>query len=210
MNVILQCLRYLPPLMQFYCKGTYLRQIYRKPPVLTNEMAHLVRTLWSNNYAVIVPSEFYNQFISYWPLFGKGRHEDCMEFFTLLFNFLHDDHSYEVEQSNSFTDRQKAWVLSHGSKESFFVNNFYHQIKVDQRCRNCVYKNLKFEIENVFYVTIPENRSFTLEEVLANYMNSNEEYLCKRCQLPLSTTKSICHHPTILVISLKRSVTCNF
>lgn len=203
MNTIIQCLRHVPEIIEFYCNGDYTKHVHRSPPIISNEVAHLIRTLWGNSYSVIKPSEFYKKFTSLSPVYKAGYHEDCMEFFLQLYNYLSDDCASDVISKNFWSETQMAWYKQHGGKKSFYINIFYHQIRIQYSCKSCKTSNLKFDIENIFYLSVPE-KSFKLEHSMQSYINSKERLICKKCRRLKEVNKTISFYPTVLIIALKR------
>ncbi|KAK4871725.1 hypothetical protein RN001_015849 [Aquatica leii] len=205
LNTIIQCLRHIPEIIEFYCNSDYTKEIVRQPPVISKEMGNLIRALWSNNFCVIKPSEFYNKLTILTPSYKDGQHEDCMEFFIQLFTFLSEDCAFEITAKNCWSETELAWYKQHVGKLSYFIETFYYQIKIVQSCPQCCTRNLKYEIENVFYLTIP-NYNFYLKDCMAAYLHDTERFVCKKCKKVKTVQKSICRYPQVLVIALKRHV----
>ncbi|KAF5276674.1 hypothetical protein FQA39_LY06478 [Lamprigera yunnana] len=202
MNTIIQCLRHIPQVIDFYCIQNY-KEIIHEDALISQEFGDLVQSLWNTNFSTIKPIEFYDKFGNLLPMFKEGRHEDCLEFFTYLFNFLSDDCARESLSKNYWSEKELAWYKQHYGKLSYFKETFYYQIKILQKCIKCKQQNLKYEIENVLYLDIP-NTTFHLQESIDKFMESNEKYICKTCTIPKGVIKNFCHFPEVLVINLKR------
>ncbi|KAF5306762.1 hypothetical protein FQR65_LT18515 [Abscondita terminalis] len=203
LNTIMQCLRHIPEIYEFYFTKKSGGD-FRQPCAILAETGNLVCALWSDRSSVIRPTEFYNKLTILAPTYKEGHHEDCMEFFIQLFTFLSEDCAYEVNARNSCSDADRAWHTQHFGKQSYFIETFYYQIRLVQNCA-CGFRNTKYEIENVFYLTIP-NHNFSLEDCMKTYLRDVERFICKKCRNIKSVNKSICRYPSVLVIALKRHI----
>lgn len=207
MNTILQCLRHLPDIIDFFCSGRYQTQITRKPTTILYELALVVRSLWSNLRGPFRPTDFYKAVCMLNSTYGRGNHEDCMEFFMFLFNQMSDDCATDMEVRGIMSPLQKAWFDQHQGKRSFFIDRFYHQLRITQICGKCRKRTVKYEAENTLMLSLP-TQDFALEELVDNYLRpyTIPDYVCSHCNGKVLCRKKFCIQPQILVIVLKRYV----
>lgn len=205
MSTILQCLRHLPDIIDFFCSGRYQTQVTRKPTMIIYDMALVVRSLWSNLKGPFRPTEFYKSVCMLNSTYARGNHEDCMEFFMFLFNQMSDDCATDMDIKGIMSPLQKSWHDQHQGKRSFFIDRFYHQLRITQICGSCHKKTVKYEAENTLMLSLP-TKDFTLELLVENYLRpyTIPDYVCSRCKGKVVCRKRFCIQPEILVIVLKR------
>lgn len=205
MNTLLQCLRNIPDVKTFFCKGIYAKYIIRHPAAIIHETAAVVRKLSTKSSRPFDPHEFYEKIGQLEPVYKLGNHEDCMEFFLFLLNQLSEDCRYDVPLPPVLTPRQRAWYNQFQGKNSIFIDRFYHQIRITQHCLECGQSTYKFEIESTFMLPIPEH-DFTLDMLLDEYMKDYviSDYCCSKCKKPVNNEKELIYEPKIMVIVLKR------
>lgn len=208
MNALIQCIRHVPELMHLFCSGNYARHVVRKPDVIIRELAVLVRQLWTTTQKSIKPDEFYSAICKVNATYRRGNHEDCMEFFLFLFGQLSDDCATELEASNILTPVQLAWVEQLQGKTSYFIEQFYHQVKVLYLCLRCGKKTLKFETENTVMLCLSDDgqEAYDLDDLINDYLKyeTHSHLMCSRCKIPVSCTRTISLQPKILGVILKR------
>lgn len=204
-NTVIQCMRNVPSLTTLFCAGDFQKQVRRKPEAIIIETAYLFRFLWSDLHKVYNPSKFYEKVCSLEPNYRMGNHEDCMEFFLFLLNQLSEDCAYDIPKRDAMPPMEEAWFNQLGGKMSIFVQKFYHQLRVLQRCTICDTKSYKFEMESTFMLPVPEG-DFKLQSLMEDYLKDDyiDDYLCAQCKKPVLNSKKITYSPKILVIVLKR------
>lgn len=139
------------------------------------------------------------------PGYGNGQHECVYLFFLVLLHHLHTDSSYDIPEFERATPIVTAWSVQFKNKLSFFLINFYYQIKETQYCPKCRNKAVRFQIEPALMVSVPENNDFTLEEIITYYLE-NDSSMCTTCNVKCSISKTFTHNSPIMTIVLKRYV----
>lgn len=205
MNTVIQCMKSIPVIKSLFCMGYYSTEYIRHPAAIIHQTADLIRKLWSQNEGIVVPQDFFDQVGALDAMYKKGGHEDCMEFFVFLLNHLLEDCSYERKQQQVMIPKDEAWYNQFEGRNSIFIDYFYHQIRIFQKCRLCNKTTVKFEIENTFMLAVPK-RDFHLDNLMKEYMRpfSADGFLCSNCNKPVINEKKICREPKIMVIVLKR------
>lgn len=207
MNTIIQCLRHIPDFIELFCSGTYATIITRQPDVIIRDFAFLVRQLWMFNGPSVIPDDFYKSVCAINMTYKAGNHEDCMEFFVMLFTQLSEDCASDITL-NIFTPLQRSWFDALRGRSSYFATLFYHQLKVVQVCNDCKVKTIRYDVENTFMLSLPVEQSFTLDSLMMEYMKPDiiEDYVCSHCHVPVMNYKQFAVRPKVVVIVLKRCV----
>ncbi|KAH1009843.1 hypothetical protein HUJ04_002148 [Dendroctonus ponderosae] len=212
MNTILQCLKCIPVIRSFV-HSNYTKFITRRPVQVINEFASVIRVLCEGtetNKKVYKPSAFYDTICKLDSLYKKGNHEDCMEFFLFLFNYLNDDCSYDITKKSVMIEREKAWYSQLQGRTSLWVDLFYHQFKCTKICQTCHNKADSYETDNTLMLPVPYRpglKSVKLGNLIDEYLEDNQilDYKCSKCQnLGVINKKQVVVAPEILVLVLKR------
>lgn len=212
MNTVLQCLKCIPVIASLV-HSNYEKYITRGPPLIINEFANVIKTLCQGteyDKKVHRPTIFYDVVCRLDPVYKKGRHEDCMEFFLFLFNHLSDDCSTDIKKNTVMIERGKAWYNHLQGRTSFWVDLFYYQFKCTKICQVCNLKADSYETDNTLMLPVPYRPSLKivhLKELIDEYLEDNQilDYKCSRCQhMRVINKKSVVIEPEILVIVLKR------
>lgn len=142
-NALVQCLRHIPSVIIFVCKGFYQQFLGNKKTSILQELSELIFSLWCNLEKSVYPGKFYDKVREIDPLYAAGTHEDILQFFFAIFEALHEDCSIQIKDDNA-APATRAWNKQLNWTKSFFSDQFYHQLKV------CFTKNL-FNLFNFFF-----------------------------------------------------------
>ncbi|XP_050310918.1 uncharacterized protein LOC126746630 [Anthonomus grandis grandis] len=212
MNTILQCLKCIP-IIRMIVHSYYDKYVTRRPPLIINEFVSVIQNLCQgteNDKKVFKPSAFYDVVCRLDPVYKKGNHEDCMEFFLFLFNHLNDDCGTDIKKKSVMIEREKAWYSQLQGRTSFWVDLFYHQFRNTKICQMCRAKADSYETDNTLMLPVPYRpglRSVNLRDLINEYLEDNQilDYKCSKCQnLGVINTKEVVVAPEILVLVLKR------
>ncbi|KAL1498103.1 hypothetical protein ABEB36_008957 [Hypothenemus hampei] len=212
MNTILQCLKCIPVIRNLVCPN-YAKRITRQPSQIFDEFSAVIRVLCEGTETdkkIYKPSAFYDVVCRLNPIYKKGNHEDCMEFFLFLFNYINDDCSFDIKTSGVKLEREKAWYSHLQGRTSVWVDLFYHQFKSTKICQTCHSKADSYEIDNTLMLPVPFRpglRMVHLKDLIDEYLEDNQilDYKCSKCQnLGVINKKTVVVAPEILVIVLKR------
>nr|XP_022915107.1 ubiquitin carboxyl-terminal hydrolase 8-like [Onthophagus taurus] len=207
MNSIIQCLRHIPYLRYYCISGEYRNEITTKHPKLILEFSDLIKQMWMGHSSAVRPTTFYNAITRLYPDFRRGNHEDANEFFMIVFSYLSDDVARDIPEMARYlpADRTSFYRLTQ-QKESFFINNFYHQIRMDTECQKCLKREMRFETENVLILDMPLRGNTSLEKLVHVFMTTCDvnTLFCNDCEKPSAFDRKVTYLPRILTILLKR------
>ncbi|KAF7269815.1 hypothetical protein GWI33_017157 [Rhynchophorus ferrugineus] len=212
MNTVLQCLKCIP-IIRNILHSNFAHYITRRPPQVINEFAVVIRALSDGteyDKKIFRPNSFYDKICKLDPIYKKGHHEDCMEFFLFLFNHLNDDCACDLKKKSIMIEREKSWYGHLQGRTSFWVDLFYHQFQCTKVCQVCDLKADSYETDNTLMLSVPYRpglRSVNLKQLIDEYMEDNQilDYKCSRChQMKVTNRRSVVVEPEILVIVLKR------
>uniref|UniRef100_A0A1E1X4N7 ubiquitinyl hydrolase 1 n=1 Tax=Amblyomma aureolatum TaxID=187763 RepID=A0A1E1X4N7_9ACAR len=96
MNAGLQCL-----LSHGNLVAHLLREEEGRRPLLTQQLAQLLRQAWSGRHTCLRPAPFREALVRACPQFGDCRQHDCQEFLTLLLDTLHEQTNQASRHSDS-------------------------------------------------------------------------------------------------------------
>lgn len=206
MNSIIQCFRHLPSIKNFFLSGRFQKEITSPHPVLIYETADLVRRLWTSNSKSISPMEFYKKITALNPIFRRGNHEDANEFFMLVFDHIFADTASPMPQDRYAEAKYQTLYDRIQYKNSFFVREFYHQIRTDCICGGCSKKCLKYDIENVLMMGVPAKGNCSIEELYDEFMHTCDisDYYCRNCEMKGKIFREFSYQPKIISFLLKR------
>ncbi|XP_030761435.1 ubiquitin carboxyl-terminal hydrolase 8-like [Sitophilus oryzae] len=211
MNTVLQCLKCIP-IIRSILLANFVNHVTRRPPEIILEFASVVRALCEGteyDKKVYRPTSFYDVVCKLDPVYKKGNHEDCMEFFLFLLNHLNDDCAQDIT-TKVMSEREKSWYSHLQGRTSFWVDLFYHQFQCTKICQVCHLQAVSYETDNTLMLSVPYRatlRMVHLKELIHEYMEDNQilDYKCSRCQnMKVINRKNIIVEPEILVIVLKR------
>ncbi|KAI8902828.1 hypothetical protein BC833DRAFT_520566 [Globomyces pollinis-pini] len=235
MNSIVQCLSATIPLSRYFLGGSFKRHIAFNNPLgskgsVANQYASLIKSMWSCEESVFVPSEFKVCMGSRHGSFAGSEQQDSQEFLAFLLDQLHEDLNVakrpfppngpelDSEDYSEYDFMTIEWQRYKARNWSIIVDMFQGTLKSMLKCMTCGKTSTTYN--SFMYLTLPipaRNRSgtkngpVTLQECLEIFlegeiMDGDDAWHCPRCKKPRKTSKilSIVKFPTILLIHLKR------
>lgn len=203
MNALLQCLRACPQLRAIFESGLYKRYMVEYPQLL-EVVANLFQKMQTCGVAAITPTELYNQVKKLRPMYAKGNHEDCMEFFVFVLNALIEDTSIYLSEKERRAIHN-TWYGRQESMRSIFQDLFFYQLRTDRFCHTCKTNTAHVETESALMLGVPHHPS-DLRDLLCQYTASFSlcDFVCNTCKRPLEHKRKFLRMPSILVVVLKR------
>ncbi|XP_060805897.1 ubiquitin carboxyl-terminal hydrolase 8-like isoform X2 [Amyelois transitella] len=215
MNSIIQCLNNTSILVTYFCSGQYLEHVNRSHStrgVIAEEMAAVVRALWSGQYRFIAIKDLRNEVGKHQRAFRGCEQQDSHEFLTILMDWLHLDLQFTINappNKDSLPASEKAWYEYTKSKESLILQLFYGQIKSTVRCTTCGKQSVTYESFSNLSLELPANANrCSLSDCLKLYLNGETipGWNCPNCKEKRDAVKKldISRLPPVLVIHFKR------
>ncbi|XP_053615407.1 ubiquitin carboxyl-terminal hydrolase 8 isoform X2 [Plodia interpunctella] len=215
MNSIIQCLNNTSILVTYFCSGQYLEHVNRSHSTrgaIAEEMAAVVRALWSGQYRFIAIKDLRNEVGKHQRAFRGCEQQDSHEFLTILMDWLHLDLQFTLNvppNKDSLPASEKAWLEYTKSKESLILQLFYGQIKSTVRCTTCGKQSVTYESFSNLSLELPANANrCSLSDCLKLYLNGETipGWNCPNCKEKRDAVKKldISRLPPVLVIHFKR------
>ncbi|KAI8910157.1 hypothetical protein EDD86DRAFT_265606 [Gorgonomyces haynaldii] len=237
MNSTLQCLSATVPLARYFLDGSYRRHLSRQNPLgsqgkIAESYASLIRSMWSENEQVVIPSSFKQVVGEFHPSFAGNEQQDSQEFLAFLLDALHEDMNLSRRTNRQFPKEQELDsesipedILMKKELEQYRMRNwsiivdmFQGSLKSVLKCLTCGKTSTTF---NMFmYLTLPipstnksgmKNGPVYIDECLNKYfeeeiLDGDDQWHCPRCKTPRRATKrlTIARLPLVLLIHLKR------
>lgn len=215
MNSIIQCLNNTAILVTYFCTGQYLEHInrsYSTRGAIAEELAAVVRALWSGQYRFIAARDLRNEVGKHQRSFRGCEQQDSHEFLTILMDWLHLDLQFAINlppHKDSLPPSEKAWHEYTKSKESLILRLFYGQIKSTVKCTVCGKQSVTYESFSNLSLELPANANrCTLSDCLRLYLNGETipGWNCPSCKEKRDAVKKldISRLPPVLVVHFKR------
>ena len=229
MNSIIQCLANTPVLVEYFVRRqSHWRDINRNSKFgsrgeLVEELAELMRVMWSEQYKSVSPKDFKITVSNHMPIFGGCEQQDSHEFLTMLLEKLHLDLNQlkdPIPPAITLPDNmethiaiRKFWENHTQRNNSVFSRNFEGLLLSTLTCRVCHTKSDSFEVFTCLSLPIPSGSRCTLMDCLKLFtepeaLSGEASWECTTCKVKREATKHIqlCRLPNILVVHLKRLV----
>ncbi|KAF4529161.1 hypothetical protein B566_EDAN017684 [Ephemera danica] len=192
MNSIVQCISNTMPLNQYFCEGTYRDDVCagtRTRGQIVEELAAVVRALWTGDYRAIACRDFKRRNIK--PPPSPASHEQ------------------EKQNQNLEIAAAQAWSNFKHCNESHIQRLFYGQQSSTVRCQKCFYESVTFEPFSSLTLVLPGDvDKCSLADCLDMYLAPElvSEWKCPKCKNARPATKKfdIWRLPPTLVIHFKR------
>lgn len=206
MNSVIQCYRYLPSIKNYFLSGRYQKEITTDNPSMIRELANLVCSMWTTNMKSLCPTELYKRSVTLHPSFKRGNHEDANEFFIFVYDHIFEDTAIAVPRDKYAEVKFQTMYDRIQYKNSFFVQEFYHQIRTDCICGGCSKKCLKYDIENVIMLAVPNNEDCSIEDMFDEFMHTCDisDYYCRNCDRKGDIFREFSYQPKVVSFLLKR------
>lgn len=163
MNSIIQCLNNTAILVTYFCNGQYLEHLNRSHGTrgaIAEELAAVVRALWSGQYRFIAARDLRNEVGKHQRAFRGCEQQDSHEFLTILMDWLHLDLQFTINvppHKDSLPPSERAWHEYTKSKESLILRLFYGQIKSTVKCTVCGKQSVTYESFSNLSLELPAN-----------------------------------------------------
>lgn len=214
MNSIIQCLNNTTILVTYFSSGQYLEHVNRgnnTRGAIAEELATVVRALWSGQYRFIAPEDFRREVGKHQRAFRGAEQQDSHEFLTILMDWLHDDLQFPIQppHKESLAPPERAWLEYTQARESLVLRLFYGQMVSSVICTVCGEQSRTYESFSNLSLELPANANrCTLTDCLKLYLNGETipGWNCPSCKEKRVAIKKldISRLPPILVIHFKR------
>ena len=226
MSAIIQCLSNTKELYTYFVlKQKHESEInqfskFGSRGELTEELAEVLKALWSGQYKSIAPRDLKNAVSCHMPSFMGCEQQDSHEFLTMLLEKLH----YDLNQANEVAPVQltpdlpihvaipKFWNNHLQRNDSLVSKTFEGLLLSTLICRHCLYESHTYETFTCLSLPIPSEQKCSLQDCLREEFTKTEKlettWDCDRCKAKRMADRRIqlCKLPAILVIHLKRFV----
>jgi len=174
-NAAMQCLGYMPLIRSYLISGQYKTNgdLNRHNPLGTSgrvleELAELLRILWSGKYSARAPVRFKTQLGKARSQFSGTDQQDAQELLNAVFDALHED-SNRVLKKPIVPPLEDSWVKNTGlprvgleawrrflrRNRSFIANIAMGQVLNRVTCPNCNYCSRNFDPFNMLSIPFP-------------------------------------------------------
>ncbi|KAJ1658810.1 hypothetical protein IWQ61_002012 [Dispira simplex] len=169
MNSALQCLSNTQELTHYFVSGVYKAELNQTNPLgMKGELAiaygHLMRKIWSGQYATLAPRDFKYTIGRFAPQFSGYQQHDAPEFLAFLLDGLHEDLNRIVQKpyrempewEEHHTDEyiaNESWDMHIARNDSVFVDLFQGQYRSTLVCPGCHKVSVTFD--PFMYLTLP-------------------------------------------------------
>ena len=201
----------------FFSSTGYSPENY-KQPLMTIEMARMVKAMLSGRFRSLVPKGI-KQVVGYRkPEFANSRQHDAQEFLAQLLDGLHEEMNCG---ENSITKRtvdneeeapkneNEAWKQYLTFERSLIVDLFHFQLKVTLTCLECKKQTHKYEAFCYLTLPVPEGKGrLTTQDCLGSFFYPEfiDGYRCSNCKKPRNVSRKfdVVRAPSLLIIHLNR------
>ena len=231
LNASIQCLSNTAPLVDYFLKRNWQKDINRLNPLgKSGEVAQcfgdLIRQMWARTTGntVISPDNFRRVLGQYQPQFCGYEQHDAQELLAFLLDGLHEDlnrvklkpYVEDVESDGTRSDSEIAalsWTGYLLRNRSVIVDLSQGQLRSTLRCLTCDTRSIKFD--TFMYLSLPivksKKKSVTIRSCIrefckAEVLTGDCQWQCPKCNGFRDAEKklSLWTLPPILIIHLKR------
>lgn len=234
MNSVIQCLAYLPMLVDYFQSEFYnhlnFNSQHGSKGHLAVEFGALIERLTAHKHRYIEPKSFREAIVKYGnEQFRGNEQQDSHEFMMMLFDKLHHDlnrHAKVKLTQNGFAPPQgnkndndinippetlgyDFWKGHLELNNSIITELFEGIFMSTLTCTYCRGKSNTFEVFNCLSLPIPSESRCHIRDCLSHFSNPERieaAWECPRCKEKREADKKIviCKLPKILIIHLKR------
>ncbi|XP_056673493.1 ubiquitin carboxyl-terminal hydrolase 43 isoform X2 [Monodelphis domestica] len=193
MNAVVQCLSNTDLLAEFLALGHY--QAWPGRAEVTEQLAGLVRSLWTQDYTPHLSVEFKNTVSKYGSQFQGNSQHDALEFLLWLLDRVHED----LDSSSSGQTSEKpqpepsknlVQTLSSNQpsqRQSFVQNHFQAQYRSSLTCPHCQKQSNTFDPFLCVSLPIPSCQTRSLNVTLV-FQSKSQMFLRIGLAVPLFST----------------------
>uniref|UniRef100_A0A8C3SN25 ubiquitinyl hydrolase 1 n=1 Tax=Chelydra serpentina TaxID=8475 RepID=A0A8C3SN25_CHESE len=188
MNAVVQCLSNTDLLAEFLGLERYRAR--GLPGEVTQQLAALVRALWTLDYTPQLSVEFKNIVAKYGAQFRGNSQHDALEFLLWLLDRMHEDLGSSSPSQKART-AGKVSVLSPPSqtslRQSFVQNHFQAQYRSSLTCPHCLKQSNTFDPFLCVSLPIPLRQTRPLNVTLV-FQSKSQRFLRIGLAVPLFST----------------------
>ena len=222
-NAIIQCLSNTKEFYDYFVRHeAYIKDLYsrNRNGDLTEDLAVVLRSLWSGVYKSIIPQDFKQTVGAHMPTFIGCEQQDSHEFLTMLLDKLHDElNRGEKSTPIQLPDDVQSHILipkywtDHRRRNDSFISVLFEGLQLSTlTCSYCLHNS--YTCETFTCLSLPirsETRCSLLDCLREEFMKTEKletAWQCDKCKEKRDAVRRIqlCHLPRILILHLKRSV----
>ncbi|XP_036622486.1 ubiquitin carboxyl-terminal hydrolase 43 [Trichosurus vulpecula] len=193
MNAVVQCLSNTDLLAEFLALGHYRARPGRAE--VTEQLAGLVRALWTRDYTPHLSVEFKNTVSKYGSQFQGNSQHDALEFLLWLLDRVHEDldgspPGQTSEKPQTEPGQNLVQPLSSGQlspRQSFVQNHFQAQYRSSLTCPHCQKQSNTFDPFLCVSLPIPSCQTRSLNVTLV-FQSKSQRFLRIGLAVPLFST----------------------
>ncbi|XP_051851660.1 ubiquitin carboxyl-terminal hydrolase 43 [Antechinus flavipes] len=193
MNAVVQCLSNTDLLAEFLALGHY--RAWPGRAEVTEQLAGLVRALWTRDYTPHLSVEFKNTVSKYGSQFQGNSQHDALEFLLWLLDRVHEDLNISSpgqtsEKSQPGPSKNLVQTLSSdwpSQRQSFVQNHFQAQYRSSLTCPHCQKQSNTFDPFLCVSLPIPSCQTRSLNVTLV-FQSKNQRFLRIGLAVPLFST----------------------
>ncbi|XP_072497158.1 ubiquitin carboxyl-terminal hydrolase 43 isoform X1 [Notamacropus eugenii] len=193
MNAVVQCLSNTDLLAEFLALGHYRARPGRAE--VTEQLAGLVRALWTRDYTPDLSVEFKNTVSKYGSQFQGNSQHDALEFLLWLLDRVHEDldssspgqtsEKPQPEPSRTLVQNLSSGQLS--PRQSFVQSHFQAQYRSSLTCPHCQKQSNTFDPFLCVSLPIPACQTRSLNVTLV-FQSKSQRFLRIGLAVPLFST----------------------
>ncbi|KAL7546415.1 hypothetical protein ACHAWF_009751 [Thalassiosira exigua] len=229
MNSILQCMNHIKPIVEYFLKGEYLREINGNNPLgsggwVAMAYASFLNEIYSGEYSILAPRLMKQIVGLFAPQFNNNDQHDSQEFYQYLMGGLHEDLNRvkdkpHVEHTDALGMQDSVAAMESWRKyllrnDSVFVDFTHGLHRSHINCPSCGKESVKFDVYSSLYLPLvpPGNRpSISLKDCLDQFaageqLDEHNAWYCSNCKKDVCALKQIdlWNTPDIIVLNLNR------
>uniref|UniRef100_A0A8C3IXB8 ubiquitinyl hydrolase 1 n=1 Tax=Chrysemys picta bellii TaxID=8478 RepID=A0A8C3IXB8_CHRPI len=179
MNAVVQCLSNTDLLAEFLGLEQYRAR--GVPGEVTQQLAALVRALWTLDYTPQLSVEFKNIVAKYGAQFRGNSQHDALEFLLWLLDRMHEDLGSSCGSGSAQPAAQPP------SRQSFVQNHFQAQYRSSLTCPHCLKQSNTFDPFLCVSLPIPLRQTRPLNVTLV-FQSKSQRFLRIGLAVPLFST----------------------
>ncbi|XP_039703278.1 ubiquitin carboxyl-terminal hydrolase 43 isoform X1 [Pteropus medius] len=194
MNAVVQCLSNTDLLAEFLALGRYRAAPGRAE--VTEQLAALVRALWTREYTPQLSAEFKNAVSKYGSQFRGNSQHDALEFLLWLLDRVHEDLEGSTrapgsEKLQPETSKTSENLLSPSAQlslgQSFVQSHFQAQYRSSLTCPHCLKQSNTFDPFLCVSLPIPLRQTRFLSITLV-FPSKSQQFLRVGLAVPILST----------------------
>ena len=212
MNSGLQCLVHIPPVINYFQSGQYLKEINDQNPLgmkgeLAKSFGELVKAMWSGEYAYLAPRDYKQTVGKFAPTFSGYAQQDSQEHISFLLDGLHEDLNRvlkkpymelnEIEKPDKEA-AEESWGRHLLRNKSIIVDTFQGQYKSTLVCPECNKVSITFDPFMYLSLPLPIKKTRNIKLTLI-FLNPNKKPTYYKVKVPKNgRIAELCHELSLL------------